>query len=650
MTSKTALLLVGVIGLGALVACGGGGGSTNNTASVTLSPHLAEVAAGVQNQTFTATLSGSGSAAGVTWSVDGVANGDSTTGVISASGVYTAPATAGTHTVTATSVSDTSKSDSATVAVTDLAGVFTYHNNLARDGTNIQEYLLSGTTVTQSTFGKLFACPVDGAVYTQPLWVPGVSINSVLHNVIYVATQHDSVYAFDADANPCVQLWKVSLIDTLHGGTGSEAPVPCNEATLCVVGAGYGDIQPEIGVTGTPVIDPTTSTIYVVSKSWNANSSVFYQRLHALDMVTGMTEKFSGPVTITASVPGIGDGSATVTFSPKMEHQRPALALANGTVYVSWAAHEDATPYHGWLMGYSAANLLLPPSVFNTTPNGGLGGIWGGGGAPAIDNGGDVYVTTGNGVFDESPPSPTNDYGDSILRLHPSTAGSTPNGVDLNVEGWFTPYDQSTLAQFDTDLGSGAAVLLPDQGSAPTHLFAQLGKEGVVYLIDRDNMGQFDATNNSQIIQSFSGTSGGLWGTPAFWQNSLYFGGQGDSLRAYAFTPGSPPQFATTASSYTSGVFNFPGSTPSISSQASSNGIVWAIDASQYGPPAPGPGPAIVHAYSANALGTEYWNSSQASGNRDQAGNAVKFVPPTIANGKVYVSTRAEIDVYGFLP
>ena len=262
---------------------------------------------------------------------------------------------------------------------------------------------------------------MDGAVYTQPLWVPGVSINSVLHNVIYVATQHDSLYAFDADANPCVQLWKVSLLDTLHGGTGSEKPVPCDETNVCVVGAGYGDIQPEIGVTGTPVIDAATNTIYVVSKSWNSNSQVFYQRLHALDLVTGMTEKFSGPATIAASVAGVGDGGSTVTFSPKMEHQRSGLALANGTVYISWAAHEDATPYHGWVMGYKAADLSQPPSVFNTTPNGGLGGIWMGGGAPAVDDAGDVYVATGNGVFDEFPPPPMSDYGDSILRLHPFT-------------------------------------------------------------------------------------------------------------------------------------------------------------------------------------------------------------------------------------
>jgi hypothetical protein len=631
----------------AWTGCGGGGGVVPPSATVTVSPKRAAVVVTSQTQQFTATVTGTVTDLTVTWSVDTIAGGNATVGTVSASGLYTPPATAGTHTVTATSVALPTSSASASVAVTDLGGVFTYHNDLSRDGANTQEYALSSSTVTTSTFGKLFSCPVDGAVYTQPLWVPGLTIGGGPHNVLFVATQHDSLYAFDADASPCVTYWQVKLLDTLHGGTTGETQVPCNEAVFCAVGAGYGDIQPEIGVTGTPVIDATTDTIYVVSKSWNATTGIFYQRLHALDLATGMTEKFNGPVSIAASVPGIGDGSTTVLFSPQMEHQRSGLALANGMVFVAWAAHEDEQPYHGWLMGFSASDLSQAPSVFNTTPNGGLGGIWAGGGAPAVDSGGDVYVSTGNGVFDEYPAPPSNDYGDSILRLHPFS-GSTLNGVNLNIAGWFTPDDQANLAKFDTDLGSGAVVLLPDQSAAPTHLLAQLGKEGVVYLIDRDNMGQFNASN-SQIVQSFAGTGGGLWGTPAFWQNSLYFGGAGDNLRQFAFDPSSG-QFNSPFASQSAQAFNFPGATPSISSQGASNGIVWAIDASQYGPPAPGPSAAIVHAYSATNLATEYWNSTQAAGNRDQAGTAVKFVPPTIANGKVYVSTRSEVDVYGLLP
>ena len=634
--SKVPLQLVTILALGGLVGCGSN--SSTNTAPVTVSPKLAEVAAGVQTQVFTATLGGDNTSAGVTWSVDGQVGGSSTVGVISASGSYAAPATPGTHTVTATSVSDTSKSDSATVAVTDLAGVFTYHNNLARDGTNTQEYLLNGTTVAQSTFGKLFSCPVDGAVYTQPLWLPGVSFGGTLHNVIYVATQHDSVYAFDADTTPCVQLWKVTLLDTPHGGSSAESPVPCDETKVCVVGAGYGDIQPEIGVTGTPAIDPAAKTIYVVSKSWNSATSVFYQRLHALSPTDG--SETGAVANIAASVVGNGDGSSggILNFNPRMEHQRSALALANGTVYVSWAAHEDESPYHGWVLGYNAANLSQQSAVYNSTANGGLGGIWMGGGGPAVDADGNLYVSTGNGLFDGNLNTvPNTDFGDSVLKLDTSSG--------LTLSDWFTPYDQYTLAQNDSDLGSGGVVLLPDQATAPTHLLIAGGKEGVLYLINRDGMGAFQTGTNSQIVQSFSGLSG-LFGTPAFWQNVLYTGGPGGALRAFTFTSG---QFNTTPSSQSTSVFSFPGVSPSVSSQGGGNGIVWALDESQYGSPAPGPGPAILHAYNAGNLAQEYWNSSQA-GTRDKTGSAVKFVPPTVANGKVYVSTRTEVDVYGFLP
>jgi hypothetical protein len=646
-----------------LVGCGGNTApqvsTTPPNVTVTVSPSLVAVVAATANspgqtQQFAATVTGSN--ANVTWSVDGVTGGNTTDGTISASGLYTPPSTAGTHTVTATSVANTADSASASIAVTDLAGVFTYHNDLSRDGANTQEYGLTPSTVTTSTFGKLFSCPVDGATYTQPLWVPALSIGGGIHNVILVATQNDSLFAFDADANPCVQYWQVNLLDTLHGGTAGEVPVPCELGLApfyCQVGAGYGDIQPEIGVTGTPVIDPTTNTIYVVSKSENTTTTTFYQRLHALDLATGETEKFSGPELIAASLPGIGDGSSNgmLAFNLQYENQRSGLALSNGVVYVSWAAHEDESPYHGWVIGYSAADVQTQTSVFNTTPNGGLGGIWAGGAAPAIDSGGDVYVSTGNGIFDQGSGLPMeNDYGDSILRLSPTAVTTTtPNGENLQLAGWFTPYDQLTLAQYDTDLGSGGVVLLPDQNSAPIHLLTEVGKEGVVYLIDRDNMGQFQPTNNSQIVQSFNGPSSGLWGGPAFWQNGLYTGGQSDSLKLFSFDS-STGLFNTSPSSQSAEGFGYPGDSPSVSSQSASNGIVWTIDASQYGPPAPGPGPAILHAYNATNLAVEYWNSSMAANNRDQAGDAVKFVPPTIANGKVYISTRTEIDVYGLLP
>ena len=635
--------------------------------TVTVSPKRAAVVVSTQIQQFTCSV------ANVIWSVDGVAGGNASVGTISANGLYTPPAVGGIHVVKATTAAAPHVSGSATVAVTDLAGVFTYHNDKTRDGVNSREFALTPATVTTATFGKLFSCPVDGAIYAQPLWVRGLSIAGGTHNVVLVATQHDSVYAFDADTSPCVAYWHVHLLDALHGGTAGEKPVVWNDVGNAGFGC-FGDIYPEVGVTGTPVIDPASNTIYVVSASEIPGAESgrcafpplpFFHRLHALDLVTG-NEKPNAPVTIAASLPGGGGASSagTVSFSSQYHHNRSGLALSNKTVYVAFAAHEDQGPYHGWLLGYNTADLTQPPSIFNTTPNGGSGGIWAGGGAPAMDNGGDLYVTTGNGLFDALPPPSFNDYGDSILRLHPFR-GDTPNGVNLRVAGYFTPDDQLLLAEVDGDLGAGAAVLLPDQtsGAGPKHLLAQVGKEGVVYLIDRDNMGQFNPSNNDQIVQTFSGPAFGLWGAPAWWQNNLYIGGQSDSIRQFTFEP-TTELFNTTATSQSGQVFGYPGTTPSVSSRGASHGLVWAIDFSLYGyaspnvpiscsvvpVPAACTGPAILHAYDATNLALEYWNSSMATNNRDRAGNAVKFVPPTVANGKVYVGTRTRVDVYGLLP
>jgi len=629
---------------------------------ITVSPKHAAVVVSTQTQQFTS------SDANVTWSVDGVAGGSASVGTISATGLYTPPAVAGVHVVRATTVATPHVSGTASVAVTDLAGVFTYHNDKARTGLNSRELALTPATVTPATFGKLFSCRVDGAVYAQPLWVRGLSIAGGTHNVIFVATQHDSLYAFDADTSPCVTYWHVHLLDALHGGTAGEQPVVWNDVGNTGFGC-FGDIYPEVGVTGTPVIDSATNTLYVVSASEIPGIDSgrcafppfpFFHRLHALDLVTG-NERPNAPVTIEASSPGVG---GMVTFSSQYHHNRSGLALANNTVYVAFAAHEDQGPYHGWLLGYNAADLTQPPSIFNTTPNGGSGGIWAGGGAPAIDNAGDVYVTTGNGLFDALPPPSFSDYGDSILRIHPFH-GITPNGVNLRVAGYFTPDDQIFLAAFDGDLGAGSAVLLPDQtsGAGPRHLLAQVGKEGVVYLVDRDNMGQFNPSNNDQIVQSFLGPQFGLWGAPAWWQNNLYFGGQSDSIRQFTFQPATE-LFNPTVTSQSAQAFGYPGTTPSISSRGPSHGLVWALDVSRYGYasfnpnvfcsvvplPAACSGPAVLHAYDATNLALEYWNSSMAANNRDRAGNAVKFMPPTVANGKVYVGTRTRVDVYGLLP
>ena len=635
--------------------------------TVTVTPPRAALVVITQTQQFACSV------ANVTWSVDGVPGGNASVGTINANGLYTPPAVGGIYVVKATTTAEPHVSGFATVAVTDLPGVFTYHNDKARDGVNSRELALTPATVRTTTFGKLFSCPVDGAIYAQPLWVRGLSIGGGTHNVIFVATQHDSVYAFDADTKPCVAYWHVHLLDTLHGGTGGEKPVVWNDVGNAGFGC-FGDIYPEVGITGTPVIDPANETIYVVSASEIPGPESgrctfpplpFFHKLHALDLITG-DERLNAPVTITASLPGVGGGASAgmVSFSSQYQHNRSGLTLSNNTVYVAFAAHEDQGPYHGWLLGYNETDLSQAPSIFNTTPNGGSGGIWAGGGAPAVDSGGNLYVTTGNGLFDELPRPSFNDYGDTILKLHPFK-GNTPNGVNLRVADYFTPYDQAFLAQVDGDLGAGAAVLLPDQtsGVGPKHLLTQVGKEGVVYIIDRDNMGQFNASSNNQIVQSFPGPAFGLWGAPAWWQNSLYVGGQSDSLKQFTFDPATG-LFLTAVASQSNQIFGYPGTTPSVSSRGASGGLVWTIDVSLYGyaspnagincsavpVPAPCTGPAILHAYDATNLALEYWNSSMAASNRDRAGNAVKFVPPTVANGKVYVGTRTRVDVYGLLP
>jgi hypothetical protein len=569
------------------------------------------------------------------------------------------PSAAGVYTITATSVSNGSTSASLVVGVTDLSGVLTYHNNLSRDGTNTHEFALAASTLNTSTFGKLFSCPTDGAIYAQPLWIPQVSTASGKHNVIVVATQHESLYAFDADTGPCNTLWQANLIDSTHGGTSGETSVPSGIGGL--IGSGYGDITPEVGVTGTPVIDPTTKTLYVVSKSVISSGPTFLQRLHAIDLTTG-NEKFSGPVTISASVPGTADGSTTVTFNPQQENQRPGLALVNGVVYIAWASHEDKDPYHGWVIGYTASTLVqVPNAVFNSTPNFNAafgysrGGIWMSGGAPAADSSGNLYILTGNGAFDANTNG--GNYGDSTLKLR-TTSG-------LSVADWFTPMDEASLDSGDVDHGSGGVAILLDQPSATyPHLVIGGGKAGVLFLMNRDNLDHFSSSTNNVLQQLVVGPN--IYATAAFWNNSLYIaaatdGGSGGLLKHYSFDT-TTEQFA--AASQTSLSYNFPGPTPSVSSNGSVQGIVWALDNSKYCTPGSnsGCGPAVLHAYDAINLATELWNSSQAAA--DQAGNAVKFTVPTIANGKVYVGTRGnntggsfgstsvsgELDVYGLKP
>jgi len=618
----------------------GGGGGTSITVSV--SPRRGGLVTS-QTLSIAATLTNDAGNQGVNWTASGGSFLPST----STSGnavAFTAPASAGVVTITATSVADGSKSATATIGVTDLSGVLTYHNNLSRDGANQKEYALTPSNVSTSTFGKLFSCPVDGALYAQPLWVPKVSIGGGTHNVIVVATMRDSVYVFDADTSPCVTYWNKQYL-------------PAGETWGTYSDIGSSDIFPDIGILGTPVI--SSGTIYFVSKSKNTSSGAYQQRLHAVSLTDG-SERSNSPVAIDSSITysGTCDGGSSIAFDPLRQNQRPGLALVNGTVYVAWGSHGDVDAYHGWVLGYNASSLART-NTWNSSPNK-LGstpycrnGIWMSGGAPAADSSNNLFLMTGNGVFDADTGG--SNYGDSYMKL---TSG-------LAVSDWFTPHDQSNLDDGDQDVGSGGTALLIDQTSGPiTHLMVGAGKSGTFYVLNRDNLGHF-TSNDAGAVQTWS-TSGRSFSTPAFWNNSMYYFGVTFGTtkvgEQYAFDT-STGQFTTTPASTTPTGLSFPGATPSISASGTSNGVVWAIDNSKYGTNNSGvrtANAAILHAYSASNLGTELWNSTQGSGNA--AWFAVKFTVPTVANGKVYVGTRGndntkgsgttfgEIDVYGLLP
>ena len=501
--------------------------------------------------------------------------------------------------------------------------VLTYHNDNARTGQNTNETILTPGIVASTNFGQLFTCVLDGYVYAQPLVMTNVTIpGKGVHNVVFVVTEHDSVYAFDADSGDGTNappLWQTSFINPAAGVTTvSSGDVSC------------GDLVPEIGITSTPVIDQATGTLYVEAKTREVTNSVttFVQRLHALDITTG-AEEFGGPVVIQASVAGSGDGNngvGNVPFDSLRHLNRPGLLLNNGVVYLAYASHCDVGPYHGWLLGYNA-QPLAPSNVFNTTPNGGLGGIWEAGDGPACDTNGNIFVITGNGTFDSTT---NNDYGDSFLKL------SATNNLQL--ADYFTPFNQQALADADLDLGSGGAVVLPDAAGSPAHqhLLVGAGKEGTIYLIDRDNMGHYSTASNN-IVQTFVGAIGGSFDTPAYFNNTLFYLGSGDVLRAFNIANA---VISTTASSTSQTAFGFPGATPSISANGTSNAIAWAIQSDAYA----SSGPAVLHAYNATNLALELYNSSTAN---QSPGPAVKFTVPTIANGKVYVGAQYALAVYG---
>ena len=506
-----------------------------------------------------------------------------------------------------------------TLLSASAADVLTYHNDSARTGQDLHEDLLNPGNVNPATFGKLFTDPVDGRVYAQPLTVANVDVPGTgQRNLVFVATEHDSVYAFDAD-NGGAPLWHDSFINPAAGVT-----------TVPTVKAYQQDLYPEIGITSTPVIDPATNTLYVVAETMEVASrtATVAFRLHALDLATG-AEKYGGPEPISASVRGRGAGhvGGRVSFDPAFEIQRPALLLENGVVYSSYSSLGDFGPYHGWIIGNSAATLQTLVA-FNATPNGSEGGIWMSGGGLAADDAGQIYALTGNGTF--SAATGGKDFGDSFLKLDSG----------LHLRDYFTPPNQKQLAAKDLDLGSGGALLIPDQPGPRPHVLVGGGKEGTLYAINRDNLGHLRPPRKGR-PQALANPGHALFSTPAYFNGIVYAHAVGDVLKAYAISSGSligPVEQGTT-------VYGYPGATPSISADGAKNGIVWEVrNTGTRGTM----GGAALEARDADNIAHLLYSSS-VNTDRDGAGTYVKFSVPTVARGKVYVGTQAGLAVYGLL-
>jgi hypothetical protein len=503
-----------------------------------------------------------------------------------------------------------------------MTDVLTYHNDNARTGQALNEQILNSANVNADHFGKLRILTADGKVDAQPLYAAGVRIPARgLKNVLFVATEHDSVYAWDADGTSI--FWKVSML------SGGETP---SDNRSC------SQVSPEIGVTATPVIDRhlgPNGTIFVVAMSRNGSGNYFH-RLHALDLATGADRVT--PATISATCPGTGANSqnGTVVFDPAQYKERPGLLLLNGIVYTAWSSHCDISPYTGWVMGFNE-QTLAQTSVLNITPNGSEGAIWMSGAGLAADGDSYLYFLAGNGTFDTTLttggfPSQGN-YGNAFIKL------STSNNL-LALADYFATYQTPTENSQDTDLGSGGALVLPDMVDAQNHvrkLVVGAGKDQNLFLLDRANMGKFNSASDDAVYQKISGAlSGGVWSSPAYFNGTLYYGPVGNHLLAFPFQ--NARLSSTSSQSATS--FGYPGATPSISANGSNNGIVWAVENSS---------PAVLHAYAAGNLAQELYNSSQASGGRDQFGSGNKFITPIIASARVYVGTTTGVGVFGLL-
>jgi len=603
--------------IAALAACGGSSPAMKAPAAsdpaITSQPLSTSVAIGAQ-ASFSVSASGS-SPLSYQWHKNGGAIAGATTDH------YTTPAASAADNGTSFSVTITDSAGSVTSA--PASDVVTYKNDLARTGQNLTETTLTPANVNSAGFGKLRFLATDGKVDAQPLYLHGLSIAGASHNVVFVASENDTVYAFDADSG--ATLWQRSL---LGAGEAPSDPRGCNQ------------VAPTIGVTATPVIDRgagPNGTLFVVAMS---SGGAYHQRLHALDVTTG-AELLGGPTEIAATFPV--PGGATRTFDPGQYAERAALLLSHGTIYTAWTSHCDIAPYTGWIIAY-AETTLAQTAAFNLAPNGTGSGfdsagpaIWMSGGGPAADGAGYIYLLTGNGAFESTLdaqgfPS-LGDYGNSFVKL----AGGATSMV---VADYFTLFNEVAESQADEDLGSGGALLLPDltdSGGTARHLMVGAGKDGNLYVVNRDNMGKFNATGNN-IWQQLNGVlSGGIWSTPAWYNGTLYYGPAGGNLLAFAMANA---RLAASATSQSVATFTYPGTAPAVSASGNTNGIVWGHENSS---------PAVLHAYDASNLAHELYNSSQAANGRDQFGPGNKFITPTIADGKVFVGTQSGVAVFGLL-
>jgi hypothetical protein len=626
MKSRIALLPATLLSV-LLTACGGGGGGGSGAPmaaapSIATPPSDQKVVVG-QPATFTVVAGGSAPLA-YQWQKGGTAISGAT------APSYTTPPTVqsddgSTFLVVVSNAAGSMTSTGAKLGVvtgtvtTRGTDVTTYKNDLSRSGQNLSESALTPTTVTSSNFGLLRMLPVDGRVDAQPLYLSKLSAAGGSFNAVFVATEHDSVYAFDSDSGAV--LWHVSLL--------AAGESPSNDH-------GCIQVSPEIGVTSTPVIDRAAGahgTIYVVAMSVDAQSN-YHHRLHALDVATG-AELLNGPAEITATYSAAG--TATSSFDARYYEERAALLLSGGTVYTSWTSHCDAPPYGGWIIAF-AQSTLARNGALNVAANSSSGpSIWMSGGGPAVDSNGNIHLLTANGAFEATMDANgfpnQQDFGNSFLKISNVGAG-------LKVLDYFTMSNEAAESSADKDLGAGGEMLLPDlMDSANTvrHLAVGAGKDGNIYVVDRDSLGKFNAAAN-QNYQTLSGVlPGGIWSTPAYFNGTVYYADASGTLKAFAI---STAKLGATPQSQSATQFVYPGTAPSVSANGTSGGIVWAHENTN---------PAVLHAYDAANLAREIYNSNQAAGNRDQFGMGNKYITPTVADGKVFVGTTNAVAVFGLL-